>query len=105
MNYDSVDIHSIRAEYESKVRRLAENAAQMRSTGIDIEVIARTVYSARRALAAHYKELTPEPLRTHLYERTFALYGDRVGPTLEFLRQRGRSWSQIIESAVRPGSI
>lgn len=101
----SANISLLRNEYELRVRQLAETAIQMRSAGIGIETIARSIHGARRALAARYKELTPEPIRAQLYERTFAIYGDRIGPTFEFLTSKGKSWSQIIESAVRPGSI
>jgi hypothetical protein len=30
-------------------------------------------------------------------------YGDKLGPTIEWLRNQGKTWKQIIESASRPG--
>jgi hypothetical protein len=97
--------NSRRGEYERLVAELKATAAAMRSAGEGAESIARALHAERRALAAQYKELTPEPLRTRLYERTLRIYGDPIGPTIEFLRSNGRSWDQIIESAARPGIL
>ena len=30
-------------------------------------------------------------------------YGDKLGPTIEWLQSKGKSWTQIIESATRTG--
>ena len=30
-------------------------------------------------------------------------YGDKLGPTIEYLRAQGKTWEQIIESATRAG--
>jgi hypothetical protein len=96
---------SLRAAYERDVRELAITAERMRQNRADAETIARALHAARRALAAKYKKLTPEPMRTRVHERTFAVYGDPQGPTLEYLRAQGRSWDEIIASAMRPGPL
>jgi hypothetical protein len=44
----------------------------------------------------------PEVLKT-IYERNLAKYGDKLGPTIEWLRAHGKSWNEIIDSAVRVG--
>lgn len=75
----------------------------MRADGADIETIARCVHGERRKLAAIYKGLTPEPMRTSLYERSYALYGDRIGPSIEYLRATGKSWWRIAQGAARAG--
>ncbi|HEY2034786.1 MAG TPA: hypothetical protein VGH02_13975 [Rhizomicrobium sp.] len=95
----------MRAEYEKRVRDLAAVAERMRRDGADAETIARTVVAERRALAAHYKEMTPEPLRTRIFAHTVAVYSDPLGPTVDYLRGKGRSWEEIIASASRPGEI
>jgi hypothetical protein len=95
----------VRAEYERNVRALAARAAQMRRDRADPEAIARKLHAERRALAAKYKDLTPEPQRTQVHTRTVATYGDPQGPTIEQLRAKGRSWDEIIESAARPGDF
>jgi hypothetical protein len=96
---------SVRAEYERQVRALASVARRMRQEQADAETIARAIHAERRALAARYKELTPEPIRARIHERTVAVYGDPLGPTIDYLRVRGRSWDEIIDSATRPGPL
>jgi hypothetical protein len=96
---------SLRDEYEEQVRALADRAAQMRRDGDDAEAIARAIHAERRALSTAYKDRTPEPQRTQVHNRTVATYGDPLGPTIEQLRARGRSWDEIIESASRPGDF
>lgn len=93
----------LRREYEAAVRALQLRAAELRTAGASVEVVARTLHAERRALAARFKEATPEPLRAALYERTLRVYGDRTGPTLESLRAKGKSWEEIAEGAMRPG--
>jgi hypothetical protein len=34
---------------------------------------------------------------------TLAVYGDRLGPSIEWLRARGKTWDDIIDSATNPG--
>jgi hypothetical protein len=77
----------------------------MRRSGADAETIARAIHAERRALSTRYKDLTPEPQRTQVHNRTVATYGDPLGPTIEQLRAKGRSWDEIIESASRPGDF
>jgi hypothetical protein len=91
--------------YEQLVRALAEKAAEMRAEGVAAETIARSLNAERRALAARFKERTPEPLRSRIYAHTLAVYGDPLGPSIEYLRSRGKSWDQIIEAAARPGVV
>jgi len=95
----------MREKYELAVAELRARADQLRSSGADAEQIARTLHAERRALAAHFKEATPEPLRSRLYERTLRVYEDRLGPTIEFLRARGKSWEDIAEGATRVGRL
>jgi hypothetical protein len=77
----------------------------MKALGADSETIARTVHAERRLLASRFKDLTPEPMRSALYKRTLKIYGDPTGPTIEYLRAKGKSWENIIESAGRPGVL
>jgi hypothetical protein len=77
----------------------------MRGDGASSETIARTVHAERRRLTAAFKELTPEPWRSRIHARTLTAYGDPVGPTIENLRARGKSWDDIIDGATRPGSL
>jgi len=94
----------LRSCYEAAVLALRAQVAAMRGRGASSETIARAVHAERKRLAATFKALTPEPLRSRIYNRTLAVYGDSNGPTIESLRARGKSWDDIIESATRPGS-
>lgn len=96
---------SLRNDYEDHVRALAQTAEQMRRDGADIETIARVLHAERRALAEKYKALTPEPMRRRIHDRTASVYDDPLGPTIDYLRAQGRSWDDIIESAMRPGPL
>jgi hypothetical protein len=104
-NVDHSALPTKRQEYESLVMSLKSMSVQMRESDEDVEMIARTLHSARRSLAIQYKELTEEPLRSQLYKRSFEMYGDGTGPTIEYLRAKGKSWDQIIDSACRPGRL
>ena len=99
------DTPDLRAEYEQRVRALAALAERMRMDGADAESIARKLHAERRALATQFKEMTPEPLRTRIHDRTVAVYGDPLGPSIDYLRAQGRSWDDIIQSAIRPGEM
>lgn len=94
---------TLRSRYEQAVRDLHKSVAEMRRNGEPAEIIARAVNAERRWLAVLFKDLTPEPYRTRIYERTIRVYGSQDGPSIEFLRAKGKSWEEIIESAMRPG--
>ena len=98
------DAH-LRLEYEALVIALRDRADAMRRNDVAPEAIARTLHAERRRLSQAFKERTPEPLRTRIHERTLAVYGDPLGPSVEHLRARGKSWNDIIESAARPGQL
>lgn len=77
----------------------------MRQEGMPAEEIARLVHAERRSLATQFKQQTPEPPRSLIHHRTLAVYGDPIGPTIEQLLTRGKSWDDIIDSATRPGRL
>ncbi len=93
----------LRQQYEDEVRGLANLVDEMYNEGHTIEQIAIKVHQARRDLGIKYKDLTPPDLLKSITERNIRNYNDPLGPTLEWLRSRGKSWGDIIESAVRPG--
>lgn len=94
-----------RDRYEALVRELAQRAEALRREGVDSETIARILHAERRSLSTQFKEITPEPLRTVIHDRTVAVYGDPLGPTIEFLREQGKSWDEIIDGATRHGPL
>lgn len=93
----------LRSRYEAAVSGLRARVIAMRQAGAPAEEIAHAVHAERRSLTTHFKQQTPEPVRSLISRRTLAVYGDPIGPTIEHLRARGRSWDDIIDSATRPG--
>lgn len=75
----------------------------MRQSGSSLEEIARAMHAERRALGIKYKDLTSADLLEKIYQRNMERYGDRLGPSIEFLLGKGKPWEQIIESAMTPG--
>jgi len=45
----------------------------------------------------------PAPQPEAIYARNLEKYGDKLGPTVDWLRAKGKSWEEIIESASRSG--
>ncbi len=95
---------ALRRIYENKVKGLTLEAQEMKAAGKDAETIARTLHGKRRQLGIDYKDLTPPDMLKTVFERNMRDYGDKWGPSIEYLRTvKGKTWEQIIESACRPG--
>ncbi|TCR65522.1 cell wall-binding protein [Bosea sp. BK604] len=97
-------MEDLRERYERAVLALRDRAAEMHRSGASAETVARALHEERRRLAGIFKEMTPEPLRSRIIERTIRVYGDALGPTIDFLRARGKTWEEIADGATRPGS-
>jgi len=93
----------LRQQYVDEVNALGVKAATMRQAGTAPEEIARTLHADRRALGVKYKALTPPGKLAEIYERNIKKYGDKLGPTVDWLRKQGKSWEEIIESSSRTG--
>jgi hypothetical protein len=98
-----VNVPLLRQQYVNAVNGLSKSATEMRAAGKSAEEIARALHAQRRALGVQYKNLTPNELLQQIYERNLAKYGDKLGPTIDYLRNKGKSWEEIIESACRTG--
>jgi hypothetical protein len=94
---------ALRQEYMNKVRALQGKVDKMRAEGRSEESIAREIHGDRRALGVEYKDLTPRDMLSEITARNLYRYQDPLGPTIPWLRAKGKTWTQIIESAVRPG--
>ena len=79
------------------------HAAYLRQIESSSEEIARRLYGLRRQLGIKYKSLTPDNLLQKIYQRNMQKYGDKLGPSIDYLRQQGKSWDDIINSAARTG--
>jgi hypothetical protein len=99
-------ILALRPRYEADVRRLAIERTRLVTAGWDAERIARRLHAMRRRLGLRYKLRTPvfgAKGLISITRRNLRKYGDPLGPSVEQLRARGRTWEQISESACRPG--
>ncbi len=96
-------VPALRAAYVSEVEGLSSVASKMRAAGSSSEEIARTLHGLRRELGVKYKSLTPDNVLQQIYQRNLQKYGDKLGPTIDYLRQQGKSWDDIINSATRTG--
>lgn len=82
---------------------LDELAESMRGAGVSLEDIARAMHAQRRSVGELFKDLTPEPLQTQIFDRNIRRYGDPPGPSVDWLRAQGKTWEEIIEGATRTG--
>jgi 3-methyladenine DNA glycosylase Tag len=103
VQFNCMNRDPMRPEYEARVMTLHGRANAMRQDGSTPEAIARAMHTARRQLCQVFKKQTLEPQRTRIFDRTRAVYGDPLGPSVEYLRTQGKSWEDIIDSASRPG--
>lgn len=97
------ELPPLRKAYIAEVQSLEEVSLAMRAAGATPEQVARQVHQMRRDLGVKYKDLTPKGKLAEIYERNIERYQDKLGPTIDWLRAKGKSWEQIIESAQRPG--
>lgn len=102
-SYQTYEIPTLRYMYETQVRALANKVPGLRAQGFTDEEIARTLHKERRDLGIKYKGATPEYLRKQIESRNIQKYGDKYGPSIDYLRNKGLSWEEIIEKASTPG--
>jgi hypothetical protein len=96
-------LYPLRQAYVEQVGMLDEIALSMRAAGATPEQVARQVSGMRRELGVKYKNITPPEKLEEIYARNLKNYGDKLGPTIDFLRAKGKTWEQITESASRAG--
>ena len=97
------DLILLRQSYVREVTQLSEVREILQKNGASEEEIARTLHRMRRELGEKYKNLTPSENREIIYSRNQKKYGDKLGPTIEWLRAQEQSWEEIAESATRTG--
>ncbi|WP_207671278.1 hypothetical protein [Paenibacillus cymbidii] len=91
---------AVRRAYVGEVRGLSNLETSMRNSGSNVEDIARAMHQARRDLGEKYKDMTSPAQLEEIYARNLEKYGDKLGPSVEYLRNiRGKTWEEIIESA------
>ena len=92
-----------RAAYRASVGSLKVRVAAMRTLGYTEKQIAIAAHGARRRIGRVFKGLTPKSMRETIRTWNITKYGDPLGPSVSYLRGRGKSWSDIIESATQTG--
>ena len=103
LNLGNVDNAGIRQAYESEVKALKDLGNSARAAGQDAEATARMLNAERNALKLQYRKFSPPDFVKQAESRNVRLYGDPVGPSVEYFRAEGKTWEQIIEKAARPG--
>jgi hypothetical protein len=79
-------------------------AIRLRAAGKTPEEIARTLHQMRRDIGIKYKDLTPAEKMAEIHARNLKEYGDKLGPSIDYLRRvKEKSWDEIIESSSRTG--
>ena len=94
---------AVRQAYVNEVRGLGNLEKTLQAEGKSVEEIARTLHQARRDLGVQYKNITSQEALEQIYQRNIDKYGDKLGPTFDWLRGRGKSLEEIINSAKTPG--
>jgi hypothetical protein len=93
----------LRKQYVNAIGALAGKIPEMRQAGMSTEQIARTLHAERNALKSEFRALSPAEKVVEFEQRNIQRYGNPLGPTIEELRNAGKSWDDIIESAMRAG--
>ncbi|MFJ4064095.1 DUF6861 domain-containing protein [Pseudomonas sp. NPDC089996] len=100
---DFGNLPALRQLYVREVFDLQQRVNAMRASSTSLEEIAKFAYSSRTTIKLKYREFTPPDILKTIDERNIGKYGDKLGPTFEWLVEKGKSYEQIIESATRSG--
>jgi len=95
------DQRSVRGRYVEEVSGIAITVDYMRSIGRKDQEIAETASMMRRGIGAKYKHMTPGVALSRIKDRNRQKYGDELGPTIQWLRDRGTTWVEIIDDSSR----
>ncbi len=94
----------MRDAYEAEVAGIKGEAQAKLGSGSTEEEAARHASAKRREIGIKYKDLTPADKRAKIYARNLKKYGDKYGPSPDYLHdKKGKSWGEIIVSAATPG--
>ncbi|MER2297296.1 MULTISPECIES: DUF6861 domain-containing protein [Pseudomonas] len=100
---DFGNLPALRQLYVREVYDLQQRVSAMRASSATLDEIAKFAHASRTAIKLKYREFTPPDLLKVIDERNIGKYGDKLGPTFEWLVEKGKSFEQIIESATRSG--
>lgn len=100
---DGISYDVRRIAYEADSRGLSNTVDAMRASGASEEIIARWAVDERNALKLQYRDISPPDFVAAAEARNVEKYGNKLGPSVEQLRQKGLSWTDIANGAARPG--
>ncbi len=92
-----------RIAYEADAKRITEGVDQMRAAGVSEENIAKWAVDQRNGLKTTYRSMSPPDFVQAVEARNVEKYGNPLGPSADQLRQKGLTWTEIANSAARPG--
>jgi hypothetical protein len=102
-------IKAIRTAYVGEVKALKGIAEVLSKQGFSKQQIANVVHGMRRTIGEKYKLSTPFVQRQMIYIRNRAPrwmggkgYDSIYGPSVNWFRQSGKSWDDIIKTASKP---
>lgn len=99
---DESELRQLRSAYVGEVQALSSIVEELQAAGRTNEEIAIEVHRRRREIGVKYKKLTPPKEREEIYRRNLQLYGDELGPTIDYFRTvQNKTWEKIIESATK----
>jgi hypothetical protein len=93
----------LRNAYEDEIKGLKKLADELAKSGKNAEDRARTLFDERNKLKDNYLKQTPADEVESIKARNLERYGNENGPSIDWLRQQGKTWEDIINSASRPG--
>jgi RHS repeat-associated protein len=96
------ELLQLRRSYEFEVRALSSFVDELKAAGRTVSEIAKEMTTARRLIGLRYKEVSPPPVQEAIFARNLEKYQDPLGPTYDYLRNKGHSDERIIQSATRP---
>ena len=115
-------LSKIRAKYVDEIKKMTEIANKALSNNLspeELEKVARMLHKMRRSIGIKFKKMTPFLSRLKIYYRNIAPpwfpkvrmqkkwfkpsgYDSIYGPSFEWLRKRGKSFEDIIKTAIKP---
>ncbi|VEG13743.1 hypothetical protein [Moraxella cuniculi] len=92
-------IANLRMEYVNEVQSISSHTQRMLSQGKTEEEVAVWAINKRNELKVKYRGNTPPEKLREIELRNIEKYGNALGPTAHYLRQKGKTWKEIIDSA------
>lgn len=92
-------ISAARQAYVDAARAIAARGAAREAAGQEALAVARAAVDERNALKVAAREGMPRVLNKLAEWRNSRVYGDPVGPSVDFLLARGKTAHEVIRSA------